>query len=279
MKTKNLGMVITDLDGTLLTPDSKVSEQDIQTLIRLKQRNVLRVIATGRSPFSFKKVLSDDFPIDYLIFSSGAGLLNWHTREILFSYELDEDEVRSASELLMDMELDFMIQDPIPDNHKFKYVQFNRRNSDFNRRIELYRDFADPLDENPWPYRKACQVVAIVPDNPSLYIRVKTELQDLSVIRTTSPLDGESMWIEIFPGSVSKSRAGQKLYNLLEIDSEPVLGIGNDYNDLDLLEWTEYSYIVSNAPEDLKKQVRITHSNRNSGFSRAIDMFYLKEDG
>ena len=279
MKTKNLGMVITDLDGTLLTPDSKVSEQDIQTLVRLKQRNVLRVIATGRSPFSFKKVLSDDFPIDYLIFSSGAGLLNWHTREILFSYEMDEDEVRSASELLMDMELDFMIQDPIPDNHKFKYVQFNRRNSDFNRRIELYRDFADPLDENPSPYRKACQVVAIVPDNPSLYIRVKTELQDLSVIRTTSPLDGESMWIEIFPGSVSKSRAGQKLYNLLKIDSEPVLGIGNDYNDLDLLEWTEYSYIVSNAPEDLKKQFRITHSNRNSGFSRAIDMFYLKEDG
>ena len=279
MKTKNLGMVITDLDGTLLTPEHKVSKQDIKTLIRLKQLNVLRVIATGRSPFSFKKVLSDDFPIDYLIFSSGAGLMNWHTREILFSCELNEDEVRTASELLMDMELDFMIHDPIPDNHKFKYVQFNRRNSDFNRRIELYRDCADPLDENPWPYRKACQVVAIVPDNPSLYKRVKTELQDLSVIRTTSPLDGKSMWIEIFPGSVSKSRAGQRLYNLLGIDSEPVLGIGNDYNDLDLLEWTEYSYIVSNAPEDLKKQFRITHSNRNSGFSRAIDMFYLKEDG
>ena len=77
-------MVVTDLDGTLLNDRRKVSREEYSTLLELGRREIPRVIATGRSLFSVSKVLPDDFPVDYLIFSSGAGCLEWKKRELLF---------------------------------------------------------------------------------------------------------------------------------------------------------------------------------------------------
>lgn len=42
------GMVVTDLDGTLLQTRRKVSNADIDTLEKLQQRGIIRVVATGR---------------------------------------------------------------------------------------------------------------------------------------------------------------------------------------------------------------------------------------
>ena len=66
-------MVITDLDGTLLNSGRIVSPENRRALERLGELGVVRVIATGRSLFSFNKVIERDFPVDYLLFSSGGG--------------------------------------------------------------------------------------------------------------------------------------------------------------------------------------------------------------
>ena len=78
-----LKMVITDLDGTLANRDGKISKADLNTLEQLGEQNITRVIATGRSIYSAKKVLDENLPIDYLLFSSGAGILHWHRKEII----------------------------------------------------------------------------------------------------------------------------------------------------------------------------------------------------
>ena len=79
MTSHSLKMVVTDLDGTLLNPQHQISDKDLQSLKLLGDKNIYRVIATGRSPYSLNKVLPADFPIDYLIFSSGSGIINWNT--------------------------------------------------------------------------------------------------------------------------------------------------------------------------------------------------------
>ena len=62
-------LVASDLDGTLLNMDKTVSADDFSTLNSLGDKNIYRVIATGRTLFSLKEVITKDFPIDYIIFS------------------------------------------------------------------------------------------------------------------------------------------------------------------------------------------------------------------
>ena len=66
--------------------------------------------------------------------------------------------------------------------------------------------------------------------------QVASLLPDLTVIRTTSPLDHRSTWIEVFPREVSKSQAAAWLAARHGIRRGDVCAVGNDYNDRDLLE-------------------------------------------
>jgi len=268
-------MVITDLDGTLLQTRGKISTTNVSTLKDLGHHQIIRAIATGRSLYSARNVLPCSFPIDYLIFSSGAGIIDWHTQQILAVHHLSRREIALASSLLIDHELDFMIHKPIPDNHHFFYRATGRENLDFVRRCQRYQAFATPLDTTSSNFRKACQIVAIDPNRglQSKYDTIKEHLNTLKVIRSTSPLDGLSTWIEIFPVSVSKALASERLARKHNVNRTTTLALGNDYNDLDLLQWAGNSFVVCNAPPDLKQIYRSVSSNNEDGFTEAVKIW------
>ena len=71
--------VFTDLDGTLLGSDQQLSPANHDVLEVLGQQGILRVVVTGRSLFSCRRVLDRSFPIDLLVTSSGAGIFSFPT--------------------------------------------------------------------------------------------------------------------------------------------------------------------------------------------------------
>jgi hydroxymethylpyrimidine pyrophosphatase-like HAD family hydrolase len=273
MKAK--GMVVTDLDGTLFQKDHCISGRNYQTLLDLGQRGIVRVIATGRHLYSAHKVLSLDFPIDFLLFSSGAGILAWPEQKLLFSASMTRQEVLPAFDALSRRSLDFMVHRPIPENHHFLYFSSGQFNPDFEARCRLYRDFAVAGRPQQVPPGDACQLVAIEPyfREVSYFDEIRKELDRLTVVRTTSPLDGRSRWIEIFSRKVSKALAAIRITRELGIPEQAVMAIGNDYNDLHLLQWAARSFVVSDAPEELRSLFPAVRSGDESDFSEAVSLW------
>ncbi len=271
---QNIKMVITDLDGTLLNTNREVSLEDMKSLYWLGENNIIRVIATGRNFFSLKKVLKDNFPIDYLIFSSGAGVYNWKKKSLMHSQNLPAYEVEQISKILIKNQVDFMIHEMIPENHKFLYHRSNHYNPDFERRINIYHEFAFELDANSEKFNHACQILAVFPNNIELFKNIEKQFDDIKIIRTTSPLDGDSIWMEIFPKTVSKGHGIQWLCNNISISSSKTLSIGNDFNDIDMLEFTSQKYVVANAPSELRERFPICASNDENGFSDVIHQHF-----
>ncbi len=265
------GLFIMDFDGTLLRSDRTISAEDLEALRHLGEQGIVRTIATGRSLFSFNTVPISDLPMDFVIFSTGAGVLQCMGEKIIRKASLESLEVTRASEVLKAHGLDFMIHRTIPENHMFAYYRTNRQNDDFDRRLGLYRRHSAVLTETPNGFGPATQLLAIVAprDGARVLTAIRNALFDFNVIQTTSPLDGESTWIEIFPSAVSKSQTAAWLAEELQIEKPKIVSIGNDYNDLDLLEWTSSSYVVDNAPADLKNRFATVASNNNSGVAEA----------
>ena len=261
------GLFVTDLDGTLLRSDRTFAAADLAALRRLGECGVVRVLATGRSLFSFDKVRTPDLPLDYLVFSTGAGLAELPSGRIVRAQSLDPADVRRACEILRALGLDFMVQRPIPDTHAFGFHASGRPNPDFERRIALYAQFAFPLDGDPGAFGPATQLVAIVPPegSPEALPEVRRLLPELTVIRSTSPLDHRSTWIEIFPASVSKSRTTGWLAARLGIPQARTVSVGNDYNDLDLLDWSAARFVTANAPADLRERYPVVASHDEAG--------------
>lgn len=263
-------MVITDLDGTLFNNEQIITGHDYDTLVWLGEQNISRVIATGRNLYSAKKVLPENIPVDYLVFSTGAGVIDLHTGDLIYTAKLQEKEVRLAAETLKSAGMSFMVHDLVPDNHSFLYFDAKCGTNDFKRRCELYSEFAAPMDINAASFKHASQLLAIVPEDLSVLEHIRDRLKSLRVVRTTSPLDGKSMWIEIFPANVSKGHTTEWLCSKTGINQSGTIGIGNDYNDLDLLKFVKYPFMVNNAPESLKKLFMSCKSNNENGFSDAV---------
>jgi len=265
------GLFIMDLDGTLLRSDRTFSSIDLDALRQLGELGIIRTIATGRSLYSFNTAAVEDLPVDFVIFSMGAGVLQNAGAKVVRRVSLEPHEVKRACKVFKTNRLDFMIHRTIPDNHMFSYFRSNGGNDDFERRLKLYSRFAVPLNEATDGFGPAAQLLAVVPNRGSQAVleKVRGELPDYSVIRTTSPLDGKATWIEIFPTVVSKSRTAAWLAEELKIDKREIVSVGNDYNDLDLLEWTANSYVVDNAPADRKNRFAGVASNNNGGVAEA----------
>ncbi|MDY0221351.1 MAG: HAD hydrolase family protein [Desulfobacterium sp.] len=274
-------MFITDLDGTLLNDDRRISQEDLNALEALGKMGVVRVVATGRSWYSFHKAITslalggpDNFlPVDYVIFSTGAGIMAFPSMELVCDHSLSQHEVHRITDHFEAERCDYMVHRPIPRTREFVFRSHGRDNPDFRSRIEIYRPWAKPMDAMGINgFGRATQVVAVVPGQGALGVFKNTQiaLPDLSVVRATSPLDHESMWIEVFPGGVSKSHSAAWLVDKLGMGQNNVVAVGNDYNDLDLLLWAGKGFVVTNAPPDIKSRFITVPSNNNSGVARVI---------
>ena len=265
-------MVVTDIDGTLLNSNGEVDEPNLDTLKYLGKLGVVRVFATGRSPFSVEKVISYDFPVDYIVFSSGAGIIRWSDKQIIHERHLTQFHTQNVINEFLKLRVDFMVHDPIPHNHCFLYHSNNIDNPDFFRRIDVYNSFCQPYIPGIEYPNGATQLIAVLPNDPNLFNAISVKFPELKVIRTTSPLDGNSIWMEIFPKDISKAYGIQWLCsNEVNCEIKEVIAIGNDFNDLDMLELVENSYVVSNAPEEIKNRFRVVPSNNDFGFSEAVN--------
>lgn len=268
-------MIVTDLDGTLLNDKAEVSLTDIETLQKLGEDKIIRVAATGRSLFLVEKVLNDTFPIDYLIFSSGAGIYDWKEKRLLNSFHLSAEQVEKLSELLKKLNNNLMIFNEIPENHNFNYWITKEVEPDFISRLNKFQLAATEINSD-FKYSRASQIMTILPDNIELFNQLKEsihkQVENIKVIRASSPIDGKSIWLEVFPKGVSKGDAVKWLCKKQNISLSKTTSVGNDYNDLDMLNITQNSFVVSNSPKELleNKKFKIVSNNNENGFSEAV---------
>lgn len=277
-----------DLDGTLLTSQRLIADEDLNSLLSLKDKGYLVVVATGRSNYSFSKLLDNlgysggenILPVDYVIFSTGAGIMDFPQQKLLQSSSLKARDVKRSARYLKKSALDFMIHRPVPDTRHFLYSKNGGDNPDFSRRLEMYGDFAELLsDENLEKCDGATEILCIVPKEKGHLVAqdIAVALSYCNVIKATSPLDCKSIWIEIFAPTVSKSQAVKWLAGQISVPRSKICAVGNDYNDEDLLRWAGRSYLVGNAPLSLKQIFPTVASNDSCGVKDAAALWLQEQ--
>lgn len=267
-------LLATDLDGTLLNAERQAGEEDLATLRGLAAAGVCRAVVTGCSLHSTRRVLPADFPIDYLVFSSGAGILDWRSGELLAARSLPAKEVDRAARILREQNANFMVHDPVPHNHRFLHHESRPEDTDYRRRRDFEPHFARPLGPDD-SLGEAAQLLAVLPPDLERFATLSQALAGFQVIRTTSPLDGRSIWLEIFPREASKAQGCAWLVEHLGLAGEGTHCLGNDYNDLDMLEWGVRAAVVANAPEELRARFPVTVSHNHNPLTAACRIWGL----
>lgn len=277
MNNQPLKLVATDLDGTFLRNDKSISQENLEILYSLGEKGILRVVATGRNLKKTIEVISEDVPFDYIVFSSGAGVYDCKRKKLIYHQNLNQQIVQQLADFLVGLDMNFHLFKPVPENYNCWFHRGSTACSEFERYFDFHSSHAEPMPLDHKLGSEACQFLIVFPDQLKNFMDLKNDIehqfQDVKVVRTSSPLDTGYIWMEIFHQSVSKGNGVKVVCDALQIDSIHTLGIGNDYNDLDLLEFTNYSYLVENGPQELKERFLAAVSNEESAFAKAVEKY------
>jgi len=276
VEMKNIKLIATDLDGTFLKNDKSISPKNLEALNVLGDRKIVRAVATGRNLRKVKEVLNDHVPFDFIVYSSGAGVYDWNAQKEIYNCNLGGESVQKLFRYFISEDVNFHAFFPAPENHKHWYFRGSKYCEEFERYFGFNNAFAYELDRENLPDTSLCQFLVIIPEDEKLYEHLKTDIEkqctEIRVIRASSPITKGYIWMEVFHQSVSKGNGIKHICEMLDIRRENTVGIGNDYNDFDLLEFTRHSFLTDNAPSGIRNAFPNLPSNENDAFAHATQL-------
>lgn len=274
MSTKKIKLVATDLDGTFLKNDRSISAGNLNALCRLGEKKIIRVVATGRNLRKVMEVIPDEVPFDFIVYSSGAGIYNWPDKKHIYHKNISRKTSNLLTEYFRKKDYNFYAFDEAPENHRLWFHRGSQDCEEFNQYFSFHNSFSEQLPTDSELKNGLCQFMLIIPENEDKFAILKTEIEaqssEIRVIRSSSPVTKGYIWVEVFHREVSKGHGVSHLCNILGLHQDETFGIGNDYNDLDLLHFTAHSFLTENAPQEIRSKFTSVPSNENDAFACAV---------
>jgi hypothetical protein len=93
----------------------------------------------------------------------------------------------------------------------------------------------------------------------------------ITVLRTEYPGRDLSI-VDVLNAGCSKGHALERWANYRGITREQIMAVGDNYNDIEMLEFAGHPFIMGNASKELRSRGwKLTRSNAESGVSAAIE--------
>lgn len=265
-------LIAIDLDGTLLKDDKTISERDKAVLALAKQAGIKVVVCTGRplvAIHDYLKELNLEEEGDYSITFNGGLVQKNNTGEIMEKILMPYDHVKEIYELAkeLDIPLDILSDGVVK---QLSTSQYPSLYGQLNNLLTFEAAKLEDLQEEQ-VFNKA--VVAV----DSVYLdeqiqKIPTSFYDkFEVIKTRSNL------LEFMPKGITKAYGISLLAKDLGIQQEEVMAIGDEENDLPMIEYAGIGVAMKNAIPMVKAAADvITDDNQNDGVAKVVEKFVLE---
>ena len=271
MDRKYKALLASDMDLTLLSPGKDVPEGNKKAIKALQEAGIAFTIATGRSSFLVGK-FAEDLGIDVpIITSNGGSLFDAGERRQFASVDFEESKIRKLLEYLLDNDADATLYS---DEGIFFAPCSSRKFF-----VEGYNVGVEPAKQSPIiDIDKSFLDRAVLPRfNKILLIKPNDTLHDLML--SDPELEALASGVDLFdvmPRGVSKGNALLKLADYLNIPSDRTFAIGDNENDVPMIEAAKYGIAMGNGTDGAKKAAYyITADYDSLGFAKAVYDFII----
>lgn len=272
-------LYITDLDGTLLGPDSLVSDESARIITDLSRRGALITVATARTPATVEPLLHDTLTTIPAIVLTGASMWDRSRRVYLDPMTLAADTARQLEATFLSHGINPFVYNLHPDGtmqvlHSPAMTSAESRFYDERKALELkkfiFRDGPHcPAGGTDETAGSTVILMLGIGDTPSINRLADTLRFDpqLSVSAYPDIFTPERSYIEVFRAGISKAAAVLRLKEITGADRLVVYG--DHLNDLPMFAVADESVAVANAlPEVRAAATRTIGPNTTSSVAR-----------
>jgi Cof subfamily protein (haloacid dehalogenase superfamily) len=281
-----------DLDGTLLNSSGQIPEANKHAIKLAENAGVLVTIATGRR---FRDALPIALQLDLnapVVCHNGALLKFAETLETVHASIIPSETVFEIIRVGKSFGGDALVSC----NPNTKGTLFYDRISADNVPVQRYIEWSKRLhgDEAEDAVHHVEALEEIVGDEQVIHISFSGTCEPMAMLKTILETElGESVSIlatiypnldftllDVLPQNSTKATGLQKLAEIHNLTAENVMAIGDNFNDLDMLQYAKTPVVMGNASESLlaDENFYTTLSNDENGVAVAIEKFILGEN-
>lgn len=259
-------MIVSDLDGTLLDDNRKVSKENIKYINEARKNGFIFAIATGRMYKSAKIIASlidKDIPIAT---ANGAYTVNGEGK-VLLNNPLSIENILKINEVALNHGLYYFFYGKETIYvHETKYEHLERskypKSADAAEIIK-FDNLEEVLDDNNPIYKSL-----FISDNYSPHNKITLDLSYIKGLNVTSSMSDN---YEITTIGADKGSALDAFSKEFNIPVEQIIAIGDNRNDIAMLNKSGLGVSVYNACEEVKDLSDIiTVSNNESPIAKLI---------
>ena len=269
-------LIACDLDETLLNSDHKIPRRVVDAIRAAVEKGVRFVPSTGR-PFGTVTDVLEELGLDgredeYVISFNGGALTRNSSSEPLTSSELSRPTAEKLWRYAMDHRLCVHVYtlDPV---YIWNYYDWER--SYIGGRMNIVESHTDTLGEALG--EAVITKMLFVNTNQDELRAYEAELAATGVIEGLDVVYSSNRYLEFNPHGVNKGAGLLALAELLGIDVAETIAIGDNTNDLAMIEAAGLGCAVANASADAKAVADYVCSDDNNagGVAEVIERFIL----
>lgn len=255
----------TDLDGTLLRPDTTISDESVAILNRMIENGVLFTYATARS-FSSAAPLMKKLNLSCpAVTFNGVFVIDPKTGEHLIENLFTEKSLYIAQEYIVSNGIAPLV---------YSYIDGRERVSFLTDRIDDVRGYVESRkgDKRQRPVKDYAElfegrvfyITLFNPkEDPMELAEVFSRENGFTSNRMHDTYDPAIIWFEIFSKNVSKASAVLQVMELMHADK--LVCFGDNMNDISMIRAADTGVAVANACKELKAEADIIIGSNSEG--------------
>ncbi|MBO0476382.1 sugar-phosphatase [Vagococcus sp. DIV0080] len=268
----SIKLVTIDIDGTLLNSERKVTNEVKEAIRKCTEQGVNIVIATGRPTIGVMDLIKElnlDNEHGFMITYNGALIQNAGTEKVLIEHGLSHDDYLDIELLARKLNIHLHVQD---------YNNMYTANKDISE-YTIHESF---LTGMPLTYRPVSDMTADTKIIKSMMIdhqeKLDAAIKEIpeSFTERFAMVKSMPFYLEVLNKQATKGIAVAELANFLNISLDEVMAIGDNENDLSMIEVAGTGVAMGNAVPSVKEIAdKITKSNDEHGVAYALEQWVL----
>jgi Cof subfamily protein (haloacid dehalogenase superfamily) len=266
-----IALVVSDVDGTLVTKDKVLTDAARGAVQRLKRAGIAFTIVSSRPTIGMQ------FLIEPLALTLPFGAFNGSsivdpTLKPIEQHVIPATTAQRSIEVLNQFGVDawlFTNEQWLTRNPDGEYVPHEKRA--IKHDPVIVDDFAPYLSG-------ACKIVGASSD-VALLQRCEAAMKDAVGAQATA-VRSQSYYLDVTPPGHDKGTFVESMAKHLGISTAEVATIGDMQNDLAMFAKSGLSIAMGNATDDVKQRAtHVTRTNEDEGFAGAIDFVLSQKSG
>jgi hypothetical protein len=272
--TATVRLLASDIDGTLLNPQFQISPDDLAALRRAHESGIEIVLVTGRR-HTFALPIARQLGFDFWLISSNGAVTRSLTGETFHRDLMPQEVCRELCSAMQDFRSNTVLTFDKETKGAIVIERLDELNASIRRWLEKNMEFIDFVV----PIERALitdPVQAMFCGSTARMVEALQALEasgmngKITVLRTEYP-DRDLSMIDVLNSGCSKGHALARWAAHRGYRREQVMAIGDNHNDIEMLEFAGHPVIMGNACEELRARGwSVTLGNDQCGVAAAV---------